>query len=219
MSHASDQRCHTFNSSPFSCKAPTYACARTCQSWQSYGKCQWNVEYVENRPIIIHKTSGNKHSLSKKLFSAALKPSDRQITVQGGKSFHFLIWCLLLHLLHYPASRLPHPAVLPAAGGELRPAGRAVGPAPQRAKCAVRKAPGDLGRFFWFTFLGFPQVLLAVHAAAAPSTSSLCQAGLGLWKLCRPCLGTAPNSHFPMAWRGRGQRAGRRMGRSKKWWE
>lgn len=40
-------------------------------------------------------------------------------------------------------------------------------------------------------------MLLAVHAVAAPSASSLCQAVICLWKLCRPCLGTAPNSHSP----------------------
>lgn len=51
-------------------------------------------------------------------------------------------------------------------------------------------------------------MLLAVHAVAASSTFSLCQTGLGLWKLCWPCLETAPNSHFPMAWRGGGRGRG-----------
>lgn len=74
----------------------------------------------------------------------------------------------------------------------------------QCANCAGRMVPGDLGQFSRLTFLGSPQVLLAVHAVAAPSASSLCQAGICLWKLCWSCLGTAPNSHSSRALPGKG---------------
>lgn len=78
----------------------------------------------------------------------------------------------------------------------------------------IRKASGDLEQVFWLTILRFPPVLLTVHAAAAPSASPLCQPVMCLWKLCWPCLETAPNPFFygfpgKEGWKGR----------QKRWWE
>lgn len=64
------------------------------------------------------------------------------------------------------------------------------------------KCVGTRGDSFGSHSSDFHKCFLAVHAVAAPSASSLCQAGICLWKLRRPCQGTAPDSHSPMAWPG-----------------
>lgn len=85
----------------------------------------------------------------------------------------------------------------------------------------MRTLSGDVGQVSWLTFLGFPQVLLAVHAVAAPQ-HLLCA------KLCYVYGNSAgpaqeqPQIHIsPTALPGKGDgKGGRRNGgnpNSKSW--
>lgn len=60
------------------------------------------------------------------------------------------------------------------------------------------KSIWGLGAILLVNIARISTVLLAVHAVASPSASSLLQAVLCLWKLDGLCLGTAPKAHSPM---------------------
>lgn len=59
---------HILATVSLSAKDHPIACARSTHGWQGYGRCRGNVDCVENRLVIIHETSGNKHSLSRNCF-------------------------------------------------------------------------------------------------------------------------------------------------------
>ena len=111
--------------------------------------------------------------------------------------------------------------MLQTAGWKLQAAESLVCPVTQRAKYTVRTLSGDLGQVSWLTFLGFPQVLLAVHAVAAPQ-HLLCAK---LWYVYGNSAGPAqeqPQTHIsPTALSGKGDgKGGRRNGgnpNSKSW--